>query len=71
MKPQFNDEGAVPVGVPGALVVLPLELPVLQLKISLYTSHATRNRPELADPKVSASSGGLHTVRPHVTLLLS
>jgi hypothetical protein len=26
MQPQFNDEGAVPVGVPGALVLLPLAL---------------------------------------------
>jgi hypothetical protein len=31
MQPQFNDEGAVPVGVPGALVLLPLALPTLQL----------------------------------------
>ena len=52
MQPQFNDEVAVPVGVPGALVVLPLALPALQLELSLYAGHATRNRPELADPKV-------------------
>ncbi len=51
MQPQFNDEGTVPVGVPGALVLLPLSLPVLQLELSLYTGHATRKRPELADPK--------------------
>ena len=62
MQPQFNDEGAVPVGVPGALVLLPLALPALQLELSLYAGHATRNRSELADPKVS---------RPHVSLLLS
>ena len=62
MQPQFNDEGAVPVGVPGALVLLPLALPVLQLEIFLYAGHATRKRPELADPKVS---------RPHVNLLLT
>ena len=61
MQPQFNDEGAVPVGVPGALVLL-LALPVLQLELSLYAGHATRKLPELADPKVS---------RPHVSLLLS
>ena len=62
MQPQFNDEGAVPVGVPGALVLLPLALETLQLELPLYAGHATRNRPELVDPKVS---------RPHVSLLLS
>jgi hypothetical protein len=62
MQPQFNDEGTVPVGVPGALVLLPLALPVLQLELSLYSGHATRKRPELADPEVS---------RPHVSLLLT
>ncbi len=62
MQPQFNDVGAVPVGVPGAIEVLPLALPALQLELSLYAGHATRNRPKLADPKVS---------RPHVSLLLS
>ncbi len=62
MQPQFNDEGAVPVGVPGALVLLPLALPALQLEFLLYTGHATRKRPDLADPKVS---------RPHVSLLLT
>ena len=60
MQPQFNDEGDVPVGVPGALVLLPLA--TLQLELSLYAAHATRNRPQLADPKVSS---------PHVSLLLS
>jgi hypothetical protein len=60
MQPQFNDEGAVPVGVPGALVLLPLV--VLQLELLLYAAHATRNRPKLTDPKVS---------RPYVSLLLS
>jgi hypothetical protein len=53
MQPQFNDEGAVPVGVPGALVLLPLALPVLQLELSLYTVDATWNRPKFADPEVS------------------
>ena len=53
MQPQFNDEGAVPVGVPGALVLLPLALPALQLELSLYAAHGTRKRPQLADPKVS------------------
>ena len=62
MQPQFNDEGAVPVGVLGALVLLPLALAALQVELSLYAAHATRKRPELADPKVS---------RPHVSLLLS
>ena len=62
MQPQFNDEGTVPVGVPGALVLLPLALPALQLELSLYGGHATRNRPQLADPKVSS---------PHVSSLLS
>jgi hypothetical protein len=62
MQPQFNDEGAIPVGVPGALVLLSLAFAVLQLEFLLYSGHATRNRPELADPKVS---------RPHVSLLLS
>jgi hypothetical protein len=62
MQPQFNDEGTVPVGVPGALVLLPLALAALQLELSLYGGHATMKRPELADPKVS---------RPHVSLLLS
>ena len=62
MQPHFNDEGAVPVGVPGALVLLPLALAALQLELSLYAGHATRKRPELADPEVS---------RPHVNLLLS
>ena len=42
MQPQFNDEGFVPVVVPGALVLLPL--PGLQLELLLYTAHATRNR---------------------------
>jgi hypothetical protein len=50
-QPQFNDEGAVPVGVPGVIVLLPL--PDLQLELSLYEGHATTKRPELADPKVS------------------
>ncbi len=62
MQPQFNNEDTVPVGVPGALVLLPLVLEDLQLELPLYTGHATRNRPELPDPKVS---------RPHVSLLLS
>ena len=62
MQPQFNDEGAVPVGVPGAPVLLPLALAALLLELLLYAGHTTRNRPELADPKVS---------RPHVSLLLS
>ncbi len=62
MQPQFNDKGAVPVGVPGALVLLPLALAALQLELLLYTGHFTRNRPELADPKVSRS---------HVSVLLS
>ena len=51
MQPQFNDEGFVPVVVPGALVLLPL--PGLQLELVLYTAYATRNRPKLADPQVS------------------
>jgi hypothetical protein len=42
MQPQFNDEGVVPVGVLGTLVLLPLALPVLQLELSLYAGHATR-----------------------------
>jgi hypothetical protein len=42
--------------------LLPLVLDDLQLDLSLYSGHPTRNSPELADPKVS---------RPHVTLLLS
>ncbi len=62
MKPQFNDEGVVPVGVPGALVLLPLALVALQLELSLYSAHATRKRPEFADPEVSS---------PLVSLLLS
>ncbi len=62
MQPQFNDEDTVPVGVPVALVLLSLELAALQLELSLYAAHATRKRPELADPEVS---------RPHVSLLLS
>ena len=62
MQPQFNDEGAVPVGVPGALVLLSLALETLQLELPLYTGHTTRKRPEFADLKVS---------RPHVSLLLS
>jgi hypothetical protein len=62
MQPQFNNEGAVPVGVPGVLVLLPLALETLQLDLPLYGGPATRNRPEFADPKVS---------RPHVRLLLS
>ena len=60
MQPQFNDEGTVPVGVPGALVLLPLA--ALQLELLLYAAHATRNRPKFADPKVSS---------PHVSFLLS
>ncbi len=36
MQPQFNDEGAVPMGVPGALVLLPLALAALQVELSLY-----------------------------------
>ncbi len=60
MQPQFNDEGAVPVGVPGALVPLPLV--ALKLELLLYAAHATRKRPQLADPKVSS---------PHVSLLLT
>ncbi len=51
MQPQFNDEGAVQVGVPGALVLLPLALETLQLELPLYAGHATRNRPECADSK--------------------
>ncbi len=62
MQPQFNDEGSVPVGVPGALVLLPLALPVLQLELSLYAAHGTRKRPQLPGPKVS---------RTPVSLLLS
>ena len=62
MQPQFNDAGAVPVGVPGVLVLLPLALAALQLELPLYAGHAIRNRPELADPKVSS---------PHVSLLLT
>ncbi len=62
MEPQFNDEGVVPVGVPGVLVLLPLALATLQLELPLYAGHAIRNRPELVDPKV---------YRPHVILLLS
>ena len=62
MQPQFNDEGTVPVGVPGALVLLPLALAALQLELLLYAGHGTRNRPKFADPKVS---------RTHVSLLLS
>jgi hypothetical protein len=62
MQPQFNDEGAVPVGVPGTFVLLPRALEAMELELPLYAGHATRNRPELADPKVS---------RPHVSLLLS
>ena len=60
MQPQFNDEGFVPVVIPGDLVLL--LLPGLQLEILLYAAHATRNRPKLADPKVS---------RTQVSLLLS
>ena len=60
MQPQFNDEGFVPVVVPGALVLLPL--PGLQLELLLYSAHPTWNRPKLADPKVS---------RTQVNLLLS
>ena len=60
MQSQFNDEGAVPVVVPGAPVLLPLA--ALQLELLLYAAHTTRNRPKLEDPKVS---------RPHVSLLLS
>jgi hypothetical protein len=55
MQPQFNDEGAVPVGVPGVLVLLPLALPALQLELSLYTGHGNRKRPQLVDPKVSGT----------------
>ncbi len=55
IQPQFNDEGAVPVGVPGALVLLPLALPVLQLELSLYTGHATSKRPEFAMSSQQAS----------------
>ena len=62
MQQQFNDEGTVPVGVPGDLVLLPLALVALQLQLSLYAAHATRNRPKFADPKVS---------RPHVRFLTS
>jgi hypothetical protein len=62
MQPQFNDEGAVPVGVPGALVLLPLALAVLQIELLLYAAHVARNRPKFANPEVS---------RPHVILLLS
>ncbi len=46
MQPQFNNEGAVPVGVPGALVLLPLALEDLQLELPLYTGHD----PLLLDP---------------------
>ena len=60
MQPQVNDEGTVPVGVPGPLVLLPLA--ALELELLLYAAHATSNRPKFADPKVS---------RPHVSLLLS
>ncbi len=62
MQPQFNNEGVVPVGVPGALALLPLALEALELEIPLYSGHPTRNRPEFAGPKVSRS---------HVNLLLS
>jgi hypothetical protein len=62
MQPQFNNEVTLPVGVPGALVLLPLALETLQLELSLYSGHATRKRPQLADQKVSS---------PHVILLLS
>jgi len=58
MEPQVNDEGAVPVGVPGPLVLLPLAV----LQLLLYAAHATRNRPKFADPKMSRS---------HFSLLLS
>jgi hypothetical protein len=51
MQPQFNDEGTVPVVVPGAPVLLPLPGP--ELELLLYTGHGTRERPKLADPKVS------------------
>ena len=47
MQPQFNDEGFVPVAVPGDLVLL--SLPVLKLELLLYAAHATRNRPKLAE----------------------
>ena len=60
MEPQFNDEGDVPVVVPGVPVLL--SLAGLELELLLYVDHATRNRPKLADPKVS---------RTFVSLLLS
>jgi hypothetical protein len=60
MQPQFNDEDAFPVVVPGVPVLLPL--PALQLELLLYSVYVTRNRPKLADPKVST---------PDVSLLLS
>ena len=37
MKPQFNDEGSVPVVIPRVLVLLPLS--VLLLELLLYTVH--------------------------------
>ncbi len=40
MQTQFNDEGDVPVGVPGVLVLLLLALAVLQLELLLYAGHA-------------------------------
>jgi hypothetical protein len=62
MKIEQANEGIVPVGVPDAPVLLPFALATLQLELLLYAGHVTKNRPELADPKVS---------RPHVSLLLS
>jgi hypothetical protein len=43
----------VPVGVPGDPVLLSLTLPDLELELRLYAAHSTRERPKLADPKVS------------------
>ena len=51
MQPQFNDEGAVPVGVPGDLVLLPLA--VLQIELLLYAAAASRNLAELQQSEVS------------------
>ncbi len=36
---EFNDEGAVPVGVPDALVLLPLALAALQIELMVYAAH--------------------------------
>ncbi len=57
MQPQFNDEGFVRVVVPDDLVLIPL--PGLLLELLLYVAHVTRNRPKLADPKVSRTEVSL------------